>query len=257
MNKPQVGIASVSVNIRLLKPNNSFYSIRYRLTFFQSYRWYEGNPCNMHLLQLAAKVKEGVKAAGLIGYRFNTVGVSDGISMGTKGMRYSLQSRDLIADSIETVSKMHSMEIETDQNVINPPKNLILCVFVLKKQVMGAQWYDANIAIPGCDKNMPGCVMAMARHNHPSIMIYGGTIRAGRSKCDDVLDVISAFQAYGSYVAGKITEEQRCDIVKNACPGPGACGGMYTANTSNYNLLRSFFSPGNNLNLRNRYFILQ
>ncbi|CAG8546490.1 7153_t:CDS:2, partial [Paraglomus brasilianum] len=173
MDKPQVGIASV---------------------------WYEGNPCNMHLLELATKVKEGMKEAGLIGYRFNTIGVSDGISMGTTGMRYSLQSRDLIADSIETV--------------------------------MSAQWYDANIALPGCDKNMPGCVMAMARHNRPSIMIYGGTIRPGQSKCGQgVLDVVSAFQSYGSYMAGKITEEERCDIVRHACPGPGACGGMYTANT--------------------------
>jgi dihydroxy-acid dehydratase len=120
MAKPQVGIASV---------------------------WFEGNPCNMHLLQLAEKVKRGVAAVGLVGLRFNTIGVSDGISMGTDGMSFSLQSRDLIADSIETV--------------------------------MSAQWYDANISIPGCDKNMPGCVMAMGRLNRPSLMIYGGTIRAG------------------------------------------------------------------------------
>ncbi|CAG8449593.1 1129_t:CDS:10 [Funneliformis caledonium] len=173
MSKAQVGIASV---------------------------WYEGNPCNMHLLDLANKVKEGVKEAGMIGYRFNTIGVSDAISMGTRGMCYSLQSRDLIADSIETV--------------------------------MGGQWYDANIALPGCDKNMPGCLIAMGRHNRPSLMIYGGTIRPGQGTCGQgVLDVISAFQSYGSYVSGKITEEERLDIIRHACPGPGACGGMYTANT--------------------------
>ncbi|KAG9284023.1 hypothetical protein G9A89_022797 [Geosiphon pyriformis] len=173
MNKAQVGIASV---------------------------WYEGNPCNMHLLDLAAKVKEGVQKEGLIGYRFNTIGVSDGISMGTRGMSYSLQSRDLIADSIETV--------------------------------MGAQWYDGNITIPGCDKNMPGCLIAMGRHNRPSLMVYGGTIRPGQSLCGQgSLDIVSAFQAYGSYVAGNITEEERYDIIRHACPGAGACGGMYTANT--------------------------
>jgi dihydroxy-acid dehydratase len=160
--------------------------------------WYEGNPCNMHLNILSEKVKEGVAAAGLVGLRFNTVGVSDGISMGTDGMSYSLQSRDLIADSIETV--------------------------------MGGQWYDACIAIPGCDKNMPGCVMAMGRLNRPSIMLYGGTIQPG---ClgDKKLDIISAFQSYGEYLAGKITDEERAAIVRRSCPGAGACGGMYTANT--------------------------
>lgn len=162
--------------------------------------WWEGNPCNMHLNDLAAEVKAGVEDANLVGYRFNTIGVSDGISMGTDGMSFSLQSRDLIADSIETV--------------------------------MSAQWYDANISLPGCDKNMPGTLIAMARLNRPSLMIYGGTIRAGRSKIDgDKLDIVSAFQSYGGYAAGLLTEEQRCDIVRNACPGPGACGGMYTANT--------------------------
>ena len=171
MQKPQVGIASI---------------------------WYEGNPCNMHLLQLAEKVKEGVRAAGLVGFRFNTIGVSDGISMGTDGMSFSLQSRDLIADSIETV--------------------------------MNAQWYDANISIPGCDKNMPGCLMAMGRLNRPSLMVYGGTIRAG-SHNGQKLDVISAFQSYGEYLSGRIDEEQRKNIVRHACPGAGACGGMYTANT--------------------------
>ena len=172
MNKPQVGIASV---------------------------WWEGNPCNMHLLDLAEKVKKGVEAAGMVGFRFNTVGVSDGISMGTRGMSFSLQSRDLIADSIETV--------------------------------MGGQWYDANISIPGCDKNMPGVMMAMGRINRPSLMVYGGTIKPGRGKKGDVLDVVSAFQSYGEFLAGTITEEERMDIVENSIPGAGACGGMYTANT--------------------------
>jgi dihydroxy-acid dehydratase len=172
MEKAQVGIASI---------------------------WFEGNPCNMHLLDLGARVKEGVASAGLVGFRFNTVGVSDGISMGTEGMSYSLQSRDLIADSIETV--------------------------------MGAQWYDANISIPGCDKNMPGCIMAMGRVNRPAIMIYGGTIKPGRSRTGEPLDVVSAFQSYGEFIAGSIDEEARLDIVRNACPGAGACGAMYTANT--------------------------
>lgn len=171
MNKPQIGIASV---------------------------WFEGNPCNMHLLSLAEAVKQGVAAAGLVGMRFNTIGVSDGISMGTEGMSFSLQSREIIADSIETV--------------------------------MAAQWYDANISIPGCDKNMPGCVMAMGRLNRPSLMIYGGTIRPGHVK-DRKLDIVSAFQSYGEYIAGAIDEEQREEIVRHACPGAGACGGMYTANT--------------------------
>ena len=171
MNKPQVGIASV---------------------------WYEGNPCNMHLLQLAEKVKEGLTAVGLVGMRFNTIGVSDGISMGTDGMSYSLQSRDLIADSIETV--------------------------------MAAQWYDANVSLPGCDKNMPGSVMAMGRLNRPSLMVYGGTIRAG-CRNGDKLDVISAFQSYGEYLAGNISDAERQEIVRLSCPGAGACGGMYTANT--------------------------
>ncbi len=171
MNKPQVGIASV---------------------------WFEGNPCNMHLLHLADKVKEGVLAAGLVGLRFNTIGVSDGIAMGTDGMSFSLQSRDLIADSIETV--------------------------------MSAQWYDANISIPGCDKNMPGCIMAMGRLNRPSLMIYGGTIRAGHHN-GQKLDIVSAFQSYGQFLGHSIDESQRKAIVRHACPGAGACGGMYTANT--------------------------
>ncbi len=161
--------------------------------------WYEGNTCNMHLNDLAAKVKEGVVAAGLVGMRFNTIGVSDGISMGTEGMSFSLPSRDLIADSIETV--------------------------------MGAQWYDANISLPGCDKNMPGCLIAMGRVNRPSLMVYGGTIRAGCTSQFDKLDIVSAFQSYGEYLSGAIDEETRREIVKNSCPGAGACGGMYTANT--------------------------
>ena len=160
--------------------------------------WYEGNTCNMHLDRLAAQIKEGVSASGLVGLRFNTVGVSDGLSMGTEGMSYSLPSRDLIADSIETV--------------------------------MGAQWYDALIAVPGCDKNMPGSVIAMARLNRPALMVYGGTIRAGHAQ-GKPRDIISAFQSYGEYLAGTITDEQRLDIVRHACPGAGACGGMYTANT--------------------------
>ncbi|CAI5521686.1 unnamed protein product [Closterium sp. Naga37s-1] len=160
--------------------------------------WYEGNTCNMHLLELAEAVKGGVTDAGLVGFRFNTIGVSDGISMGTDGMSYSLQSRDLIADSIETV--------------------------------MAAQWYDANISIPGCDKNMPGTVMAMARLNRPAIMIYGGTIKPGHFE-GATLDIVNAFQSYGEFVAGRITEEERQQVVRHSCPGQGACGGMYTANT--------------------------
>ena len=160
--------------------------------------WYEGNTCNMHLNTLAAKVKEGVDAAGLVSMRFNTIGVSDGISMGTEGMSYSLQSRDLIADSIETV--------------------------------MHAQWYDANISIPGCDKNMPGCLIAMGRLNRPSLMVYGGTIKPGH-RDGEKLDIVSAFQCYGEYLAGKLSDTEREQVVRRSCPGAGACGGMYTANT--------------------------
>jgi dihydroxy-acid dehydratase len=175
MDKPQVGIASV---------------------------WYEGNPCNMHLNDLAAKVHQGVTDAAMVGMRFNTIGVSDGIAMGTDGMSFSLQSRDLIADSIETV--------------------------------MSAQWYDALVALPGCDKNMPGCVIAMCRLNRPAIMIYGGTIKPGCTEIKgekQVLDVVSAFQSYGEKLSGSITEDERRSIIANSCPGAGACGGMYTANT--------------------------
>jgi len=161
--------------------------------------WWEGNTCNMHLNDLAAQVKQGVTAAGLVGMRFNTIGVSDGISMGTEGMSFSLQSRDLIADSVETV--------------------------------MGGQWYDGLIAIPGCDKNMPGVMIAMGRLNRPALMVYGGTIKPGHSRSGDTLDIVSAFQSYGQFIAGSIDETQRADIVRHSCPGAGACGGMYTANT--------------------------
>jgi dihydroxy-acid dehydratase len=164
--------------------------------------WWEGNPCNMHLNTLSAKVKEGVRAAGLVGLQFNTIGVSDGISMGTDGMSFSLQSRDLIADSIETV--------------------------------MGAQWYDGMIALPGCDKNMPGCLIAMGRLNRPAIMVYGGTILPGCTRFngeEQPRDIVSAAQSYGEFLAGSITEDQRKAIIRNSCPGAGACGGMYTANT--------------------------
>ncbi len=171
MKKAQVGIASV---------------------------WYEGNTCNMHLNHLAQFVKDSVTKSNLVGMRFNTVGVSDGISMGTDGMSYSLQSRDLIADSIETV--------------------------------MSAHWYDACISIPGCDKNMPGCMIAMGRLNRPALMIYGGTIQAGVVRGKPV-DIVTAFQSYGACMSGAISEDERLETVKQACPGAGACGGMYTANT--------------------------
>ncbi len=171
LNKPQVGICSM---------------------------WYEGNTCNMHLDKLAAAVRDATATANLVGLRFNTIGVSDGLSMGTEGMSYSLPSRDLIADSIETV--------------------------------MGAQWYDGLVAVPGCDKNMPGCLIAMARLNRPALMVYGGTIRAGFA-LGKPRDIVSAFQSYGEFLAGSITDEQRSEIVRNSCPGAGACGGMYTANT--------------------------
>ncbi|MEO1848446.1 MAG: dihydroxy-acid dehydratase, partial [Pseudomonadota bacterium] len=171
MDKPQVGIASM---------------------------WWEGNPCNMHLNDLAARIGEGVNDAGMISMRFNTIGVSDGISMGTEGMSYSLQSRDLIADSIETV--------------------------------MGGQWYDGLVTVPGCDKNMPGCLIAMGRVNRPSLMVYGGTIKPGYAS-NQTVDIVSAFQSYGQYIAEAISDDERQEIVTRACPGAGACGGMYTANT--------------------------
>jgi dihydroxy-acid dehydratase len=172
MNKAQVGIASM---------------------------WFEGNPCNMHLLDLATEVKKGVEAAGLLAWRFNTIGVSDGISMGTNGMSYSLQSRDIIADSIETLAS--------------------------------AQWHDACIVIPGCDKNMPGALMALGRLNRPGFMVYGGTIRAGHTSKGEPIDIVSAFTCYGAQLAGNMTDSERREVVRHACPGAGACGGMYTANT--------------------------
>ncbi len=171
MQKPQIGIVSMG---------------------------YEGNTCNMHLNKLAGIIRDNVWKHSMVGLVFNTIGVSDGISMGTSGMNYSLQSRDIIADSIQTV--------------------------------MSAQWYDGLIAVPGCDKNMPGCIIAMGRLNRPSIMVYGGTIKPG---CKDgkQLDIVSSFEGYGKYIAKKIDEKELKEIFKNSCPGAGACGGMYTANT--------------------------
>ncbi|MDG2176723.1 MAG: dihydroxy-acid dehydratase [Gammaproteobacteria bacterium] len=171
LNKAQIGIASMG---------------------------WEGNPCNMHLNDLAKVVKQGVQDQDLIGLIFHTIGVSDGISMGTDGMRNSLPSRDLIADSIETV--------------------------------VSAQWYDGVAAIVGCDKNMPGAIMALARLDRPSILVYGGTIKPGCYK-DKKLDVVSAFEAYGEFNSGRIDVTEFQGVIENACPGAGACGGMYTANT--------------------------
>ncbi len=171
MNKAQIGIASTG---------------------------FDGNPCNMHLNQLAYQIKTAVNQLNQVGLVFNTIGVSDGISMGTSGMNYSLPSRDIIADSMEVV--------------------------------MNAQSYDALVAVVGCDKNMPGAVMAMLRLNRPSIMVYGGTIASGCYD-DKKLNIVSAFEALGEKIAGTIDDETYKGIIQNACPGPGACGGMYTANT--------------------------
>jgi dihydroxy-acid dehydratase len=159
---------------------------------------YDGNTCNMHLNDLAKEIKTGVWDADLVGLIFNTIGVSDGISNGNDGMRFSLVSRDIIADSIEAV--------------------------------MGAQWYDAMIAVPGCDKNMPGSLMAMGRVNRPSIMVYGGSIHPGKWKGES-LNIVSAFEALGKKFSNTITPEDFKGVIQNACPGAGACGGMYTANT--------------------------
>src|SRR6201986_2428121 len=159
---------------------------------------YDGNTCNMHLNDLAKLVKQGIWNENLVGLIFNTIGVSDGMSNGTEGMRYSLGSRDVIADSIEAVC--------------------------------GAQYYDWLITLPGCDKNMPGSIMAMGRLNRPSIMVYGGTIKPGHWKGED-LNIVSAFEALGQKLAGNLSEEDFKGIVMNSCPGAGACGGMYTANT--------------------------
>jgi len=171
MQKPQIGIASTG---------------------------YDGNTCNMHLNNLAAKIKFHVNQKELVGLMFHTIGVSDGISMGTSGMNYSLPSRDVIADSIEIV--------------------------------MNAQSYDGLVTVVGCDKNMPGAIMAMLRLNRPSLMVYGGTIASGNHK-GKKLDIVSAFEALGEKNAGKLNEDEFKEIIKKACPGPGACGGMYTANT--------------------------
>ena len=171
LDKPQIGIASTG---------------------------FESNPCNMHLNDLAAFAKKGVQSAGMVGWIFNTIGVSDGETNGTTGMNFSLPSRDLIADSIETMTRAH--------------------------------FYDGNISVVGCDKNMPGAVMAMARFDRPSILIYGGTIQSGRLG-ERKLDIISAFEAYGQYLAKQISEADLEEVVAHACPGPGACGGMFTANT--------------------------
>ena len=171
MNKPQVGIVSTG---------------------------FEGNPCNMHLNILAHQVKKGVKEADLVGLIFHTIGVSDGISNGTTGMNYSLVSRDIIADSIETVVQ--------------------------------AQFYDAVVPVVGCDKNMPGSIMALGRLNRPGLMVYGGTVKPGKWKGED-LNIVSAFEAYGAKLQGNITDEDYKGIIQNSIPGPGACGGMYTANT--------------------------
>lgn len=159
---------------------------------------WEGNPCNMHLNDLARKVKASVQSRDLIGLVYHTIGVSDGISMGSSGMRYSLPSRDIIAESIETVA--------------------------------GAQWYDAVVAVAGCDKNMPGSIMALARLNRPGLMLYGGTIKPGCLNGKNI-DIVAAFEAAGERAKGKISEEEFRDITRRACPGAGACGGMYTANT--------------------------
>ncbi len=171
MKKPQIGIASTG---------------------------WDGNPCNMHLNDLATLIKQSVWDKNMVGFVFHSIGVSDGISMGTQGMKFSLPSRDIIADSIEVV--------------------------------MQAQWYDANISLVGCDKNMPGSVMAMARLNRPSIMVYGGTILAGDLN-GQKLDIVSAFESYGQFLSDEIDKEQMNRVLKHACPGAGACGGMYTANT--------------------------
>lgn len=159
---------------------------------------FEGNPCNMHLNELALQIKKSISDEDLVGLIFNTIGVSDGITNGTKGMTYSLISREIIADSIETI--------------------------------VNAQFYDGLISVVGCDKNMPGAMMAIGRLNRPSILVYGGTIKSGKYK-DQSLNIVSAFEAYGQKIKGKISEEEYKGIIKNSIPGPGACGGMYTANT--------------------------
>src|SRR6185437_1336957 len=166
--KPQIGIASTWANL---------------------------TPCNMHIAELAREAAAGADAAGGKSVIFNTITVSDGISMGTPGMRYSLVSRELIADSIETV--------------------------------VGAEGFDGFVAIGGCDKNMPGCAMAMARLDRPSVFVYGGTIRPGAQR----RDIVAVFEAVGAHAAGKLSDAQLAEVERTAIPGPGSCGGMYTANT--------------------------
>jgi len=161
--------------------------------------WWEGNPCNMHLLDLSERIKKSVEAAGLVGLRYNTIGVSDAMANGTEGMKYSLQSRDLIADSIETVA--------------------------------AAQFYDGIITIPGCDKNMPGAIMALGRLNRPGLMVYGGTIRRGTLSSGKTCNIVDAFEGYGKRLRNEISQEEQEEIIAKACPGAGACGGMFTANT--------------------------
>ena len=171
LKKPQIGIASTG---------------------------FEGNPCNMHLNDLAKEIKTSVLDENLVGLIFNTIGVSDGITNGTEGMTYSLISREIIADSIETI--------------------------------VNAQFYDGLISVVGCDKNMPGAMMAIGRLNRPSILVYGGTIKSGKYKNKN-LNIVSAFEAYGEKIKGNISDDDYKGIIKNSIPGPGACGGMYTANT--------------------------
>ena len=159
---------------------------------------FEGNPCNIHLNDFAQNIKDSINKEDMLGMVFNTIGVSDGITNGTTGMTYSLISREIIADSIETI--------------------------------VNAQFYDGIVAVVGCDKNMPGAMMAIGRLNRPSILVYGGTIKSGNYKGKS-LNIVSAFEAYGEKITGKINEKDYKGIIKNSIPGPGACGGMYTANT--------------------------
>ena len=183
--------------------------------------WSQVTPCNFHIDQLAKESASGVDAAGGKSVIFNTITISDGISMGTDGMSYSLPSRDLIADSIETV--------------------------------MGAQWYDGLVALPGCDKNMPGCMIAIARLNRPAVFVYGGTILPGLMPHDEEeqrnpMDIVSVFEAVGKHAKGELTDEELKEVEKYAIPGAGSCGGMYTANTMASNIMMT----GASLNQRNQ-----
>ncbi|KAF8754978.1 Dehydratase family [Rhizoctonia solani] len=201
LGKPMVGVASV---------------------------WYEGNPCNRHLLGLGQKITKSLRQANITGYQFGTVGVSDGISMGTDGMRYSLQSRDLIADQVWFPHISLQCYPQTSHFTItpSPPRQV--------ETAAGGHWLDGMVVVPGCDKNMPGVLMALGRLNRPGLMVYGGTIRPGSCAGQPQLDIVSAFQSYGKYLQDGETpdaEKFRQDTINHACPGPGACGGMYTANT--------------------------